>query len=999
MLRLLTRENTEADAALQAIAEQPSPPGIMEKVAATIKPPAQDDYLNAFKTIYEKNHLDKTPEELTEISNYIFGDTRKFLSGIHTDILKDITDEIAAFISNQYNNAGDNQRITSYCAAIKNKLVNSHQAQLDALEQSIQSEIKAIMSDGSITAFAEIIPKYLETRFEIILLYQQISAALYNAAVDYYRSRWEASHTNLAALKKERDAFNAIFNGIAQINEDFTLTPFDRNLGFFIKNGIDKVQTLLTSQVKLARFNKLDDKKTSFAQLIENLTLFNNEQQNPAGDFFKPVTINDKKITITFNERIHKALEVYLPHKKRFLNINSKDLDNIARSYKEARNRITESTFSVEEGSRHDLQTAKDNIELFKSFIHDEQEILSTLMKLEFQIKPADEDIHTLRTPTSKITSIGLPQNVALALIEAFNNGLLRRKLEAMDAAEKIHQKIIRLKTDTNKILSEADSTAATLQPINTIDYLEQIKRELDQIQLNIDQLLEKITGAKQEQVEAADLLEKIQLVETATSEAELYYQGLIEGNKKEDYFAAANDDEHPFAQTARAISALKSHRITKDLPLTVRGHIMQREQAFTQTHKDFSVIMRCHLLMNSLLNLKYWKSIKDKNVALIAGGKTYSIPKDIFALIEIAQQPAHQNWATDPDAANRLLTDIQFVAGDRHSNSAQVRAFLAAASQADNSPIIFDGNNTVARKMFLNPLRLVDPQEMRAIQKKPTWGEKHPIAKKVLIGLLAGFITLCVIALGIGIAMAFPPAAAFLTGLAITISSAVGGTAVFGTLCGIAGAAILGIGAGFGYLAGKISYARQQRNIKASNNPFMDAAPRNAVLPAAMLPPSKRPPMPSRSPRDLLQTDMKAARTRQPAASVSSSQFALHPPADNAGPAIVDKNYFEFQIVKEITDKYSGNIGAHDESKAMRAQFSKLWETSRHNIETFLYEVEKTHQMTAKSVITSVVNNLNKKYPGLIETYPPNSLLRRRLTTPEAAAQPLAKSAVMRRH
>jgi hypothetical protein len=435
---------------------------------------------------------------------------------------------------------------------------------------------------------------------------------------------------------------------------------------------------------------------------------------------------------------------------------------------------------------------------------------------------------------------------------------------------------------------------------------------------------------------------------------------------------------------------------MTKDLPTMVRGHIQQCEQAFTQTHRDFSVIMRCHLLLNSLLNLKYWKSIRDKNVALIMGGKTYSIPKEIFALIEIAQQPAHQNWAADPDAANRLLADIQFVASERRSNSAQVRVFLAAASQADNAPMIFDGNNTVARKMFLNPLRLVDPQEICAIQKKPTWGEKHPIAKKVLIGLFAGFITLCVIALGVGIAMAFPPAAAVLTGLAITISSAVGGTAVFGTLCGIAGAAILGIGAGFGYLAGKISYARQQRQNKASNNPFNDApAPRNAVHPAAILPPSKRPQMPSHPPRDLPQT----ARARQPAASVSSSPFALHRPADNVGPTIVDKNYFEFEIVKEIINKYSGNIGAVDESPAMRAQFSKLWDTSRHNIETFLYEVEKTHQMTAKSIITTVVNNLNKKYPGLIETYPPNSLLRRRLITPEPAAQPQAKSAAMRRH
>lgn len=995
MQRWLTRENNQADAALHAIADQPSPPGLLEKSAATIKPPVAEDYLNAINTIYDKIKLNKTPEELSEIHHYIFGDTKTSLSEIHADILKDVTAEIVAFISKQYDEPGENQRITSYCAAIKNKLVNSHQAQIDALEVSINSEIKAIMSDGFIHSAAEILQKYLDSRYAVILIFQQISAALYNAALDYYRSRWEASHTNLATLKKERETFNAIFNGIAQINDDFTITPYDINLTFLIKNGLKDAQKLLANQIKLARDNKLDTHKTSFAQLLGNLSAFNNEQQNPAGDYFNPVNSNDKKISIVFNERVHNAFQTYEPHKNRFKQVNPIDLDNVTRFHKDARKRITEVSFIIEENSRATLQTAKDNIELFKTYIQDEREILAAIMKLEFQIKPADEDIHALRTPTNKINDTGMPKNVALALVEAFNNGLLHHKLTATDAAEQIHQHIIRLKTDTNKIISDADSTAETLSPINTMDYLQKIKQELEQSEQHISQLLVTIGDAKKEQAEAADLLDKIKRMETAANNAEHYYQGFIGANQEENYFAGENDEQHPFSEAAKAITSLKSHRMTKELPPLIRSHIQQRERAFVQTRKNFSAILRCHLLMNSMMNLKYWKSIKDKNIALVASGKTYSIPQHIFSLIEIAQQPAHQNWATDPEVANRLLADIQFVASELQSTSAPVRAFLAAAAQADNTPIVFGGVNTVTRKMFLTPLRMIAPEEIHTIQKKPTWGEKHPIAKKVLIGLLSGFIALAVIALGIGIAMAFPPAAAALTGLAITISSAVGGTTIFGTLCGLAGAAIIGIGAGIGYIAGKISYARKQRQHQpVSSNPFVEAP--------AVIPRSKRPPPPSHPPRMPTQAEKNTAtRERQPAASVSSSRFALHPTAASASvsPAIIDKPYFEMEIVREIINKYCGKPNEHDASPEMRATLIKLWETSRNNIETFLFELEQSRTITAKGVISEVVRNLNKKYPGLVETYPPNSLIRRRLAASDDTSQPAAKSVVMRRH
>ena len=164
----------------------------------------------------------------------------------------------------------------------------------------------------------------------------------------------------------------------------------------------------------------------------------------------------------------------------------------------------------------------------------------------------------------------------------------------------------------------------------------------------------------------------------------------------------------------------------------------------------------------------------------------------------------------------------------------------------------------------------------------------------------------------------------------------------------------------------------------------------------------SERPQPPSPPPRKLTQAEMKsAARQRQSAASVSSSQFALHQSAASVSisPAIVDKPYFELEIVREIINRYGGKTGEHDVSPELRARFIKLWETSRNNIETFLFEVEKSYAMTAKSVISDVVRILNKKYPGLVESYPPNSLIRRRLPPPEAAAQPAAKSVAMRRH
>lgn len=997
MQRLWNRGNAEEDAALQKIADLPAPPGIMEKSAVTIKPPTQDDYLNTFRFLYSQSGLKKTDEELAEIYNYIFGDTKLALSNIHSDILAELTNDIAAFIGKQHTDFNDNQRVISYCAAIKDRLVKFHQSQISALGQSINSEIKAIMSDGITTSLNEVMPQYIAARYEILFIYQQIASGLYNAALDYYRSRWEASHTNLATLKKERETFNAIFKGIAEINEDFTITPYDKNLNLFVRYKPEEIQNLLTEQIKLARFNKLDTTKSSFNQLIENLALLNNIQQNPQGDLFSPVTANDKKIMIVFHDRVHKTFQHYQSLKNRLIQKRSDqtpadELAVVARSHKDAKNRITESTFSIEEISKTALQTAQNNIELFKSCVQDERDILESILDLEYQIKPADEDIHALRTPTSKITSIGLSPQTASALIDAFNNGLLRHKLAATDAAQKIHEKLYRLKTDTSKILSDADNTAETLQPIAINQYLQDIKLELGEIKQQISKLQQIIDEAKREQNEAADLLEKIQNAENAAIAAEQYYQDFTNGLQREDYFSG-EDEHHPFSEAERAFNALKSHRMVKDLPHDVRTHLLQRERSFAQIRMNFSAVIRCHLLLNSLLNLKYWKSVSDDNVPVIAGGKTYHIPKSIFALIEITQQPGHQNWATDAEEANRLLADIQFVAKAEQGKSVLVRSFLAAASQADNTPLVFDGANTVTRKMFFNPLRMIDPQEIHTIQKKPTWSEKHPIAKKVLQGLLGGFIALCVIGLGIAIAMAIPPAAGFLIGLATTISHAVGGTAVFGTLCGIAGAAVLGIGTGIGYIAGKIAYARQQRQKKSSPNPFVDAP-----APVAFVPPAQRPKAPSHPPRQLTQAEIKAARSRQSAATVSSSQFAMHQPAASIKPAIVDKQYFELEIVREIIDKYSGKPGIHDESPTMRAQFIKLWEKSKNNIETFLFEIEATHKMTAKNIISEVVTSMNKKYPGLVETYPPNSLIRRRLIAPEPAVQPAAANTGSRR-
>ncbi len=109
--------------------------------------------------------------------------------------------------------------------------------------------IKSKYIGASITLNHQRINTYLVNRQPYFVMSDTLAATLHNAAKDYYLAIWNkpGNRGNVQNLQKEREAFNRLFNGIAAINADFSLTPVQETIDAFRQKNIEETQVLITN--------------------------------------------------------------------------------------------------------------------------------------------------------------------------------------------------------------------------------------------------------------------------------------------------------------------------------------------------------------------------------------------------------------------------------------------------------------------------------------------------------------------------------------------------------------------------------------------------------------------------------------------------------------------------------------------------------------------------------------------------------------------------------
>jgi hypothetical protein len=118
---------------------------------------------------------------------------------------------------------------------------------LSSLNKYISTKSRYI--ETSITLNHQRINTYLVSREPYFVMSDTLAATLHNAAKDYYLAIWNkpGNRGNVQNLHKEREAFNRLFNGIAAINADFSLTPVQETIDAFRQKNIEETQVLITN--------------------------------------------------------------------------------------------------------------------------------------------------------------------------------------------------------------------------------------------------------------------------------------------------------------------------------------------------------------------------------------------------------------------------------------------------------------------------------------------------------------------------------------------------------------------------------------------------------------------------------------------------------------------------------------------------------------------------------------------------------------------------------
>jgi hypothetical protein len=979
MFRRSAAANNEADQATQRIITNINPPVSAQRAIATIQPPSETDYYSCIETVLKRDsNAEINDEKINIIYKCLTSNIRKSLVEICVRNLTQAKQAAEAFIGDEADDPRDETYIKTYRGQFKKSLHENLEQLLNGVKKAVDADMKSLDSDGLQKSVGETIQKYLQARHGALLIYQNLAAAIYNGAVDYYKTRWQASHDDINKLRNEVVAINTIFDGIIRINDDFTITSSEETLNQIVIDP-EKLQVKINDILQRAYNNKLDNNKTAYTLLITNLN--DVADLDNGTSIFTPVNLNDTRPALKFQPHVHEIFKLYFPLKSQFDSLTPETFNSLIESVEFTINHMSELTKAIETSIREDLEKADRNIEALRRLHREEIEILRANSDCRKLIEPVNKSISRLNPPTQTIINLDLPQQLTESLRDLYEKRL-NQKPELLQAVEDILKQLSSLDEKMKSALIEADKTATTLEPIAADAYIDDISRTLEEIKTDIERLQQSADQAIKYQDLSSSLLDLLQRAKNADAVAVQYYAGLREGNKDNEYFTRQNNAQYPFSDNALArIDDLKSHKYFRLLPDDVKQYIDKKKANLIRIQLDSEAILRCHLLLNSLLNFNYWRYCFDKRIQIIADNKTYSIPQTIYDMIDLARQPNTLNWAINSDHARNLLIAFQQHAANTSTKNGKMRSFLAEAAKGLNAPVNIGGRNGAPAKMFFQPQRLINPQEIQFIRKGPTFRERHPVAIPVLKGLAIGFmVAVGIIAvttiIGGAIILSGGTAAFAIAGAIATASAYVGGPAAFFTLCTLGVTAIC---TGIGALAGRIKGKRHESQLNQQAADQRQIAENNASKVGF------RKPMPTFKPQPVNDKEaglsvtskpqQRQSRDSQPSTSCFT-QFTLAQLAKE--PVELNKAQFEEALVNEIINTYSASAGSSKPNPAVREKLVQEWRSAR-SLDAYLTKVETDRTATGASVIQAAIDKLSNTYAAILNSYPEDSVLKQK--------------------
>ena len=598
------------------------------------------------------------------------------------------------------------------------------------------------------------IATYTQLKDSRSALMSGLVTALYQAAKDYYYSIWEhEKHSlNTGGVVK----FNKIFGALV------TIDPQNLSLST-IENAF---KTLDSNKLKTESIEKMlsDMLNASYRDAIEfiikQLGEFDPNQQHFSLISRKIIT-NHK---LRFSDTTRNMLVSYDQAHQQLLATTREDIDIIYTTGTELIEKAREVTKTdgpqAEDTRLADLyrmsQTAQQNIGEFVAIVTQKNALSEIFDNLAKKLDSHDMSLNDLNLPqANQIDEASIAEGADaqlnkeyMALTETIQNErstlghAVKSMKEYVKTQKELLEHIVAQSTASSIHLSPVAKTEVTLswetqQVSSPQDALEHASENAKRTERKLKDLMSSIQHSRKKlssKVASIHLLAALHTTTMKVTELKMHTKIAVADHGYITDLAAQADAQH--AQLLQALNdesknlhdreeALTDARdsLTKFPALlayieskyeTLQSKILDTKAHMQATKNDADDILKCQLLVNTLLNFQHWNTTVGTfgtHTQVTVNNQSYIVPQEIGAILALLKQ--NPDWDTNANAAREMIQTLK-------------------------------KNHAKALAMGLRPehptrVRLAS---VNAIQAQPsTFWQRHPVLKKTLLGALIGTI------------------------------------------------------------------------------------------------------------------------------------------------------------------------------------------------------------------------------------------------------------------
>ena len=785
----------------KASSKQQNPEVIKRDIAAKI-------WLNAHKKI-ENSEISKDAHELNAklFAQYGLEDIQKIFDQKKFEFTRNAADEVLAF--QQTADSVEDVELNQYIKNSAETLGAYFQTQLDRVNQVIIDPlVESIKKDMTPVKLA--ITEYIEAKKELDPIRNALASALHNAAKDYYRTIWEDAKKDDNIVKNmriEQAGFNAIFNAskpdddkfidrqVAKVNDDFTLTTREETSKNFVATDIKTLQARLTTLLNSSyEWGKIKKGRDAFTYLATRLNDMNKQGKAKFGvDFFKPITRQlVANHDVVFDDTTTKKFHRFAKAEKALLNIEPEQIDSVVMQSSASEETAAQMAAQAVATITNQLAIAKNNVTVFASIQESSATISADIDLCQTQFDAVNTNKFSTY-PEERIGKLKLSDRAKQAFDETFFSPNTFTLINGM--RHDINKKITILRSELDKAVDIAKRSAlpsdGLLQPLQPW-LTEKIDGGISETNESIYTLNKLILDTKKDLEPAFTALESFERIQEARQNVADGFTLLLNSNNPINFV--------PTITATIALQNTAKDALNQKLPACFDEELGKIRSQIADQEKDSADLLKCRLLLNSILNVEYWGHQHHglvKRIAIENNGESYSIPEPISDLIAIAKRADFANWSSNPAVARNLLAAMKGY-DKKNSRNINVRNFFEILRN-DYHTLESIQQHQIAHPDILTSQHYL--HNLASVHKKPSFMERNPVLSRSLIGagialLVAGVVIVAICLTG--------GAGGILAGFNLLTAWTGGAFAAGGALTG-AVAAVATIGAGIGAICGAI--------------------------------------------------------------------------------------------------------------------------------------------------------------------------------------------------